>query len=87
MKARSETKEVYNANWRQVRLAVLERDGWRCQIAGERCMGVAREADHIVPWRQGGALYDLANLRAACKRCNASRVDRGERGPRPSREW
>ena len=59
------------AAWRNARLATLARDGGVCQIRGERCTWVATEADHIVEVTAGGALYDLANLRAACKPCNA----------------
>ena len=81
-----ETREVYNARWRKVRVRVLERDGWLCQIRHDGCLGEASEVDHIVPWRAGGALYDPENLRAACKPCNAGRAFR-ERKRRPSREW
>lgn len=61
--------------WRRLRLAVLERDGWRCQVpvdaagridpAGQPCGLPAETADHIVPRKLGG--LDVAdNLRAAC---------------------
>lgn len=80
------TREVYNRRWREVRLHVLERDGYRCQIRGPRCTTWATQVDHIVPWRMGGALYDEANLRACCARCNRDRVS-GEPVRRPSREW
>lgn len=78
--------QVYNHHWRRVRDLVLKRDGYRCRIEGPHCAGAANEVDHIVPWRAGGALYDPANLRAACKRCNVERVWR-EKKSRPSREW
>jgi len=79
---------VYGATWRKVRLEVLERDGWLCQIRGPRCKIVATDADHIVSWRDGGPLFDLSNLRAACSKCNRGR-DHGRRARRrrPSREW
>ena len=80
-----------DAPWRAVRLLVLERDGWMCQIRGPRCELDANEADHIVPWRVGGAYYDMANLRASCGNCNKRRAKRegvGSRKPvKPSREW
>lgn len=82
-----ETREVYNAAWRRVRLRVLDRDGGVCQIRGPGCEVDATEVDHIVPWRVGGALYDPDNLRAACKHCNRSRVHRSRVVRRPSREW
>jgi hypothetical protein len=53
---------------------VLQRDNYRCQIRGRRCLGSANEVDHIVPIVAGGAMYDPANLRAACKPCNSGRV-------------
>ena len=80
--------------WRAVRLAALERDGWICQIRGPRCTYAATEGDHIVPLRHGGAWFDLDNIRASCKPCNAGRMMREAAGGadpvvvrRPSREW
>jgi 5-methylcytosine-specific restriction endonuclease McrA len=34
-------------------------------------MGFADTVDHVVARADGGALYDPANLRAACRRCNS----------------
>lgn len=65
-------KPQYAGAWQQVRRIVLARDGYRCQIQGPRCTGRATEADHIVALALGGARLDPANLRAACKPCNAS---------------
>ena len=77
--------------WREVRLVILERDGWLCQLRGPRCTLDAAEVDHIVPWRAGGAVFDEGNLRASCGNCNKRRARRegvGARKPvRPSREW
>ena len=81
------TRAVYDERWRAVRLRILERDGYVCQIRGPLCEGRANEVDHIIPWRQGGAVYDPSNLRAACKRCNGGRVFRAIGDRRPSREW
>ncbi|MBA9002022.1 HNH endonuclease [Thermomonospora cellulosilytica] len=71
-------------DWKRRRLAVLERDGHTCQIAGPRCTGRATEVDHT------GAADDhrLEALRAVCSACHASRTGRqgaAARGPRPSR--
>jgi 5-methylcytosine-specific restriction enzyme A len=72
--------------WREVRLLVLRRDGFVCQIRGPRCVVEASDCDHVVPWQAGGAWYDPENLRAACEPCNRGRVRRPvER--RPSRVW
>ncbi len=80
------SKRIYaSAAWRQVRLVVLERDGWRCQIRMGVCTGKATAVDHVVPLSQGGDAFDPGNLRAACKQCNSGRIRRRKR--RPSREW
>lgn len=57
--------------WQAVRAAILERDHGRCQIAAHKCTVAATDVDHIVPLADGGAPYDPANLRAACKWCNS----------------
>jgi 5-methylcytosine-specific restriction endonuclease McrA len=57
--------------WRRLRLAILNRDLWLCQINGPTCTHHATQVDHIIPRRQGGPMYDPANLRAACHKCNA----------------
>ncbi len=82
-------RRVYDSPaWRTVRLAVLERDGHRCQIGGPRCTQHATEVDHIVAIDDGGAPYDPQNLRAACKRCNsARRVGKQQAAAPPSRDW
>lgn len=59
--------------WRRLRLAVLERDGWRCRIQGTGCTVTADEPDHIISRDDGGDPWDMANLRAACAHCNRSR--------------
>ena len=81
--------------WRRIRQAALERDGFICQIRGPRCTVKATEGDHIVPLRHGGAWFDLDNVRASCKPCNAGRMMREAAAGwsqdtvarRPSREW
>ena len=65
--------KVYDHRWRRIRLAVLERDGYRCRINGPRCTGLATQVDHIVEVTRGGAMYDPTNLRAACRECNTRR--------------
>jgi 5-methylcytosine-specific restriction endonuclease McrA len=81
-----------DAAWRAVRLRVLERDGYRCQIRLPGCLGVATDGDHIVPRHLGGAWYDEGNVRAACGPCNRARGNRlrqryGSANRRPSRNW
>lgn len=83
--------QVYNSRrWHTVRLEVLARDGWRCQLCGEPIDPYApprspRSAtvDHIVAVLDGGSWYNLANLRAAHLVCNSTRANRG-RAARPA---
>jgi 5-methylcytosine-specific restriction endonuclease McrA len=62
--------------WTAVRKVVLARDGYRCQIRGPKCRGWARAVDHIVDWRDGGAVFGPANLRSACISCNNGKRNR-----------
>lgn len=56
--------------WRmKTRPAVLRRDGYRCHYCGGR----ADQVDHRVRVQDGGSRHDMANLVAACGRCNAAR--------------
>src|SRR5262245_25658833 len=68
----SKRNGIAAAPWREVRARVLSRARYLCEIRGPGCTGRAVEVDHVVPVSQGGARYDAANLRAACKRCNAA---------------
>jgi hypothetical protein len=59
--------------WQRLRLAILQRDGRVCQIAGPKCTGFADTAHHLVP--SGLAperFFDPTNIVAACGRCNYS---------------
>ena len=62
--------------WRRLRPQILERDGYLCRVRGPKCEGKATEVDHIIPWQDGGALYEPSNLRAACNWCNVWRANR-----------
>ena len=75
---------VYSSQrWREVTAAVLDRDGWICQLCGERIPRHVRArdplqgvADHITPADAGGDWYELGNLRAAHYGCNSARATR-----------
>ena len=67
---------AYRGRWPKVRKAILERDHYQCQIKSTRCTGHATTVDHIIPVQKGGAWWDPDNLRAACAKCNDSRIDR-----------
>lgn len=57
--------------WRKIRLAVFERDGWRCRYCGKHTAGP--HCDHIEPLARGGS-NDLSNLATACPPCNLSKA-------------
>lgn len=61
-----------DVRWKAARLEVLRRDGYRCRIQLPKCKTRATHADHIEDWRDGGAWFDPANLRAACASCNTA---------------
>jgi 5-methylcytosine-specific restriction protein A len=65
--------EIHTVKWKRVRLAILRRDEYRCQIQARGCKQVATTVDHITPRSEGGAMFDPANLRAACTKCNYGR--------------
>lgn len=79
-------RRVYdNPAWPRIRVQVLRRDGYLCQIRGTRCLGEASEVDHVVPLSRRGPAYDPSNLRAACAPCNRGHHTSDIRNP--SREW
>lgn len=52
-------------NWKQIRQAVAERAGWRCQAiddSGQRCTNRGTDCDHIEP----GNNHNLNNLQWLC---------------------
>ena len=62
-------------------IRVLERDGWRCQICGEKTPKRLRgkqaprspEIDHRVPLAMGGG-HTWDNVQCACRECNAAKA-------------
>ncbi|MFN2555767.1 MAG: HNH endonuclease [Nitriliruptorales bacterium] len=60
-------------NWDNVRVAVLNRDGWVCRLRFPGCEGYARQVDHLIPPTRGGVDHP-DNLRAACSSCHAARA-------------
>jgi 5-methylcytosine-specific restriction endonuclease McrA len=58
--------------WKRLRLAVLNRDNYLCQIQGANCRGTANSVNHRIPVSQGGAFFDPENLEASCTACNSS---------------
>lgn len=59
--------------WKTLRLAILKRDGHRCQIRGHRCRGTANSVNHRIPASEAPELFfDPENLEASCGTCNSS---------------
>lgn len=76
--------------WRTLRIRILERDSYRCQIRMTGCTVTADRVDHIIGWKQGGAWVDPANLQASCRSCNTAKRYQGDVQParlRTSRTW
>jgi 5-methylcytosine-specific restriction endonuclease McrA len=66
-------RQPYGRGWKRLRLTILERDGWLCQIGRDGCTIRATCVDHIVPLVANGEWHEPTNLRAACDHCNKSR--------------
>ena len=61
---------IYNLQrWKRLRRTILDRDGWRCQSCGR---AGRLEVHHKTPVREGGAIWDPANLTTLCYRCHVS---------------
>lgn len=58
--------------WRKLRLQILERDRWTCQIRGPRCLEKATQVHHTLGVKVSGVLCDPGLLLSACKPCNAA---------------
>ncbi len=54
------------------KLRIFERDGWRCQVQLDGCIGSVTQVDRVVPLAEGGRDID-SNLRASCTRCCQAR--------------
>jgi 5-methylcytosine-specific restriction protein A len=70
-------------NWRtEIRPAILQRDGYRCQIRwDDGCEGAATEVDHI----RAGDDHSFANLQSACAWCHRQKTYADRQGMR--RYW
>lgn len=72
--------------WQVMRMAILERDGYRCKDCGRRGR---LEVDHIKPVRTHPALsYEPSNLQALCSPCHTrkTRIECGHPAPIQSPE-
>ena len=64
---------VYDStSWRRLRLQVLKRDNYQCQVRLAGCTVVATSVDHIRPVHLCPELgLELFNCRSACGHCNS----------------
>jgi 5-methylcytosine-specific restriction protein A len=62
-------KQYHTAQWRRLRVIVLNRDPI-CKMCDDRASSVA---DHIIPVRLGGSMWDLSNLQGVCDTCHNSK--------------
>ena len=72
--------------WAVLRLAILERDGWKCRCCGERRR---LEVDHVKPVRTHPELsFNPANLQALCGPCHTrkTRLECGHKEKSPARK-
>lgn len=87
------TDPRHTGQWRTVRALVL-RNATHCAICNKmlrfdlkRPHPDSPTVDHIIPIEQGGAWYDLSNLRAACWDCNTRRRNGETNTHRTSTQW
>ena len=85
---RHSAKVTRTARWKVLRMAILERDGFRCKACG---VGGRLEVDHIKPVRTDPELsYEPGNLQALCAACHTrkTRLECGHPDMAPERkEW
>jgi 5-methylcytosine-specific restriction endonuclease McrA len=74
--------------WRKIRLIVLERDQWRCQLKLDGCSWRATEVHHLDGRAVSGD--DPDRCVASCRHCNASLGDpsrHSDPDPLPGTPW
>jgi hypothetical protein len=59
----------------RLRVDILERDNYTCQMCGAKAPDVKLEIDHKTPRAKGGT-NDPENLQVLCKDCNIGKSDR-----------
>lgn len=71
-------KNIYNsARWQRVRALKL-RECPLCEYCPPTRRKTATEVDHFKSIEDGGAPFDMANLRSSCKSCHSQKTARGE---------
>jgi 5-methylcytosine-specific restriction endonuclease McrA len=72
---RSLWSKVPQRTRKAIREAVFARDEYRCRLELPGCTRIAEEVDHVLRASslEDPLLYDTANIRASCRRCNRLR--------------
>lgn len=67
--------DLLTPEWKRLRKAVLNRDGWRCTACGKPVEGSDATVDHIVPYSgpESNVMHNLATL---CRSCNSTKQAR-----------
>lgn len=64
---KSELKKYWDECWAAARLAVIRRDGGKCQV----CRSVrVLQADHFISRAHKSTFFDIRNLTCVCSTCN-----------------
>ncbi len=61
----------------QVKMRVVRRDNYTCQVCGKHLLDNEVEFDHIIPISKGGSSEEH-NIRLTCFKCNRDKYDRVE---------
>lgn len=72
----------YTARWKRIRMAILIRDGFKCQQCGRIEADTSKlVANHIKPHKGNADMFhDSANIECVCKPCHDGHVQSLERG-------
>lgn len=67
--------DLLTTEWKKLRRAVLDRDGWRCAACGKDVEGRDATVDHVIPYT-GPESNVMHNLITLCRSCNSTKQDR-----------
>ncbi len=70
-----QNKLYSTAAWKRFRLSILREQGGKCVACGNVYADKHLQIDHITPIRNGGAVYDMANLQVLCIQCHGSKTN------------
>lgn len=78
------SNRTHEHKWRALRLLVLERDHYQCQIRGPHCTHTATQVDHLLG---KGVSEKTTHLRASCMACNLRYRPPTDPAPTPNTNW